>query len=309
MPEPTATVTGVASTALLDLLTGPVRAGYVIGASPAAAYLVFPTTAASRLPVPDAPPLPVVALEARHATGLPNALGLTDGPSHGLPGRLASREPAEIGDGRCVLGDTVVRVGRWRDPRPRLGAVEVDALLSASRRAASLVPAPVDELTAAVVALAGDLEAAAADRDAAGARAVARRMLGFGLGATPSGDDVLAGFVAAGRLLAATRGATDLAIWFADLGTHAVTRATRRTTALSAALLWHAQRGEVAVPAGALLHALAGTGDVSAATASLLEVGHRSGADLTLGILAAARVVAGAPSAATTSGAAHARTR
>ena len=68
--------------------------------------------------------------------------------------------------------------------------------------------------------------------------------------------------------------------------------AVRRTTALSAALLGCARRGQVAAPAADLLRALTGDGDVGRAARGLVGVGHSSGRDLAAGILLAARAVA-----------------
>ena len=65
--------------------------------------------------------------------------------------------------------------------------------------------------------------------------------------------------------------------------------ATRRTTTLSAALLLHAAEGETIPQVNALLDALHGARPLRAALASLLDVGHTSGAALAAGVLVAAR--------------------
>lgn len=70
-----------------------------------------------------------------------------------------------------------------------------------------------------------------------------RRLAGCGEGLTPSGDDLLLGFVAGLVLFRHSRG----------LARHIAESAARRTTALSATLLRHAARGEVPEPVHALL--------------------------------------------------------
>ena len=65
-----------------------------------------------------------------------------------------------------------------------------------------------------------------------------------------------------------------------------------RTTALSAALLWHAARGECVDEVAAVAAALSGRLDVDAALRRLLDVGHTSGAALAAGLVLAAEAAA-----------------
>lgn len=110
-------------------------------------------------------------------------------------------------------------------------------------------------------------------------------MLGLGPGLTPSGDDLLAGIVAA-------------LVWQARLGSgqphlarslaNAIKcTASRVTNHISARFLWHACEGVLYAPAfdvGAAL--LSGdTAGVKAALPRLLTVGHTTGADLAAGLL------------------------
>jgi hypothetical protein len=65
-----------------------------------------------------------------------------------------------------------------------------------------------------------------------------------------------------------------------------LTRLARvRTTTFSAALLRHAVDGRVAAPAGALLRALTGRGDIVGSHRDLTHVGHTSGPALAAGII------------------------
>jgi len=86
-----------------------------------------------------------------------------------------------------------------------------------------------------------------------------RALAGMGPGLTPSGDDVLAGYVAGLVLLHGMR----------KKATRIAEEAAARTTSLSATLLRHAALGEVPEP----VHILLATGDVR----PLLSFGHSSG--------------------------------
>lgn len=127
-------------------------------------------------------------------------------------------------------------------------------------------------------------ELGAAARDHEAATAAAMRLLGSGPGLTPSGDDVLTGFLAGdaafGLNAAALREAT-------------AALAPARTTALSAALLWHAARGEYIDELAAVAAALTSSsrsepGQAANALRRLLSVGHTSGAALAFGLVTAA---------------------
>ena len=92
------------------------------------------------------------------------------------------------------------------------------------------------------------------------------RLAGRGGGLTPSGDDVLCGYVAG------------LVLWHGRAGDAAsiATAAAERTTLLSATLLRHAARGELPEPA----HALLERGDPE----PLRSFGHSSGRAILLGL-------------------------
>jgi hypothetical protein len=106
-------------------------------------------------------------------------------------------------------------------------------------------------------------------------------LLGCGPGLTPSGDDVLAGYL---------------------LGCRAVGRPVPtlsgldRTTWLSATLLRHARDGDCVPQFAAVVAALAADVPLGPAVAALLRVGHTSGAALATGLLlAASGVESGVP--------------
>jgi len=108
---------------------------------------------------------------------------------------------------------------------------------------------------------------------------VDERLLGRGPGLTPSGDDVLAGYLV---------GAAAYGLPADELRAFVHSQAHRRTTTLSAALLRHAALGEAIPQVAGLLDALSGRRRLDRALAALLAVGHTSGAALASGVLAAA---------------------
>jgi len=115
-------------------------------------------------------------------------------------------------------------------------------------------------------------------------------LLGRGPGATPSGDDVLSGaLVVLQRTGSGTRRRR-----VRELGERAVVAAEGRTTAVSGALLAQAAVGRTTGSAeemvGALL-GLPGSPPVTDAAAELAGVGHTSGGDMLVGMLAALLLV------------------
>jgi Protein of unknown function (DUF2877) len=165
----------------------------------------------------------------------------------------AVTRPVEAGDGRVAFEGYDVRPTRIVDPVvPPLGS------LPAWRPSVRLdLPAP------ALRALA-DAEASAV-----------LDLLGRGDGLTPSGDDVLAGWLV-------TRHATGRPA--GPVGTAVATHAADRTTLLSATLLRRALVGEALPECRDLLLALRSGIGVAAARDRLLATGHTSGAALALGI-------------------------
>lgn len=268
-----------ASLSVRPTLLGPPVPARVLAAFPAAVYL---RTADGE----------VLALLTRDAVRLPNGLVL---PSHSTsaPFEELVRRVAEVGAGTIPAhcGGGVVRVGpllchtvRWWAPlRPRPPGdplrwrASVHAL-GRGLRASRASGGPASGLPAEGRAALRALAARAARQDSDGCAKQALRLVGLGPGLTPSGDDVLCGFLLALRHL----GGRPLAAPVHHAG---------RTTQLSAALLDHAARGDGCDPLVRLLDAVAGHTSVPAALAVLLAVGHTSGADLALGVLAGAHAV------------------
>ncbi len=195
----------------------------------------------------------VIALLTRDAVRVPCGMQLA--PSSGEFPLDRLRGPVRVGGGALRIGTAEITVGR-------LVSVSVPRL-PASRRVDSDIDVDVDVADPA-------------------------RLLGLGSGLTPSGDDVLAGYLA---------GAAAYGLPVDELRTFVCAEAPRRTTTLSAALLRHAAAGEAIPQVCRLLLALDDGIGTDAALAGLLRVGHTSGAALAAGVLAAARA-ASAPRAA-----------
>src|SRR6266508_1549276 len=240
-----------ASASVAPLLTGPLRPVELVGATSTAAY--FTTGDPAR---------PILCLVTVDAVRLPCALVLGPGRDVG-----AVAPTGMVGGGGLRTGALRVSIGRWwRPPRPR-GLGPLPALHLGVRD-------PLDRTGRAAVTVL--VAALGAGEPLAGPVA---HLLGRGPGLTPVGDDVLAGLLvtlvgmgapAAFRLGAAVRAA-----------------APGRTTAVSAALLTHAARGECVPELARLLYAARDGDRLDAAVESLLRVGHTSGAGLAHGVLAA----------------------
>jgi hypothetical protein len=152
----------------------------------------------------------------------------------------------------------------------------LDRLLSA---APGRPPETLDVLAAAAwpgVALL--LRAWRSNRPARAARAAAR-LVGLGPGLTPSGDDLLAGFMVAGL--------GDLSAGARERNQAVLEAAVGRTSDLGFARLRYAAEGELDGRSVRTLDALvAGRPfDVEAATTDLLAYGHSSGVDTLVGLL------------------------
>ncbi|HSR82809.1 MAG TPA: DUF2877 domain-containing protein [Streptosporangiaceae bacterium] len=244
-----------ACTSLRAALACPARPATWLGTTTAALYLA------------TSPEPGVLAVLAHDAVRLPFSVLLpttaAELPLTSVGDRIAGAVMA--GDG-CLAwtgpaGPVIVRVVReWAPARVRHGAMAASALALLR----DMLPAPAD------LGIDGGLLNRLLTEPAAAVAA----LLGRGPGLTPAGDDALAGFLLGARAvgLDATGAAAAVA-----------TMASARTTALSAALLWHAARGEcidevaavVAKPSGPVMR-------------RLLRIGHSSGAALATGLMTAA---------------------
>jgi uncharacterized protein DUF2877 len=246
-----------ASSSVELALVGPARPVEVVAATPQAAYLRITDT--------------LVCVAGRDAVRVPCGLIIE---ARTLPPLPPAGVLGVVAGGLISIGDTGFRVARWwRPPRPQgLGRVAPSLLANAMRWLTGRVADPLDAPGRAAVAdLVHALSAGAQPRQAV------ERLLGRGPGLTPTGDDVLAG-----ALVVLTALGAPAARSLADA---VISAAPTRTTAVSAALLAHAARGECIPQLADLLEAVRDGIGLPRAAGALLAVGHCSGAGLLHGVV------------------------
>jgi Protein of unknown function (DUF2877) len=255
-------VPGVVSTAIREPVLGPPRAGRLLAVFPAAVYIDLGGT--------------VVAVVTRDGVRLPNAVVVPLQRGARPFAQVNGEVSATVGSGDIVMSGLVVHAVRHWDPRPLLPPVDPVTLsgrLAGLRGILAASPArpglPVPQQLAGACMTASPAAAAAA----------ADQLVGLGPGLTPSGDDLLAGTLAALRLLGGDPAFTTA------LADHVSSVGAGRTTALSATLLRLAGQGDVAGEVGQVIKALNGSGSLDEAVGRLCAVGHTSGADLAQGLL------------------------
>jgi hypothetical protein len=221
----------------------------------------------------------VLVVSTTDAVRLPNSVVVAPAASDRPFVEVRPGEEAIVGGGAVGFQSLTVRVVRWWDPVPALQHSRPGEVAAVVGTLDGAVPGIPDQ----------GLETSLAVGDEEAVLGAALRLIGFGNGLTPMGDDLLAGAVAGMLLIGRSLGDEGCAASMQRIEGPVIEHAALATTTFSAALLGHAFRGEVATPAAGLLAALAGRGDAVAAAKELLEVGHSSGPALAAGILAGAR--------------------
>lgn len=253
------------STAVRPILTGPIQAAEWLGASASALYLITHSGTVLAIVTHDAVRLPCSLVLASTAAEAP-LVDLAPEPHR----RLAA--PALVGAGRV----------EWTGPTGVVGVIGARAWAPSVVVAGSPLAAPLAALRAAVANRDIGVEPDRVARLVSGGEAqfaAVAALLGRGPGLTPSGDDIVAGFLLGARAFGhPTPGATAAVRELAG----------GATTALSAQLLRHAVRGECVAQVATVLAALAGRPAPADAIDQLLAVGHTSGAALAAGLLSAA---------------------
>lgn len=211
---------------------------------------------------------------------------------------LQPGQTGEITAERLLMGHLeldLTRAADWRpapvDRRPLAATVAELAARLAGVRLGEGRTGPTPETTPFQAAIAAELDArtrdftgAVARRHLDDARRAALRLLGLGQGLTPSGDDWLAGFVFAAHYHPDRIGIALPAV--------AAVAQPGATVDVSLSILRNALQGRAIDPLHRLLAALtrpAGPG-IDEALAALADVGHSSGTDMALGLLAAAHL-------------------
>ena len=140
-----------------------------------------------------------------------------------------------------------------------------------------------DETIRAGAAMRGLLDATR--RTDPAAPASVRPLIGLGSGLTPSGDDLLVGYLAG--LWCAVRNSRERTQFVTGLG-ETVIRLSQRTNAISRTYLTHAARGQVSSRLADLAEAICrgeNSDRLLAAAESAMQVGHTSGMDAVTGLL------------------------
>lgn len=245
-----------ASTAVGALLSGRGQLATVLASTEVASYLSVPE---------PGPSTPVLALLANGAVRLPIGVCVATGE---LP---EAGSTVAIGDGVIATRHHIWQPARWWDPRPHLRA---GGLLGRESGLLALLEGEPGSSFGLPLAEAVRVAAALAE----GSIDEALGVIGLGPGLTPAGDDVVAGALAAlalgGRLDDTVRAAIEA-------------HASSRTTALSAALLGAAGKGQVIPQAATLLSVVSAGSPASqlrSAAVQLFGVGATSGHDLCAGI-------------------------
>jgi hypothetical protein len=260
---------GAVSASVRDELMRTPRPAECLGVSAGALYLLTRSGAVLAVVTHDAVRLPcaVVLTTTSAERPLTSTFDRDFGQFTVGSGHIACTLRRAANDPRAP---TVIGVARaWRTPRVSVSDRPHPKDVSELRARVDEHDLGVDRTAVAALAVAND----ASSQVCAG-----MRLLGRGPGLTPSGDDVLAGFligrVAWGGSMAGVRRIVE-------------TVAPNRTTALSAQLLRHAIRGECCPQVAAVVNRLGHRRPSDGTTDDLLALGHTSGPALAWGLIAA----------------------
>jgi hypothetical protein len=287
--SPRTLLTGSASLAVRQPVTGSPRPVRIVAANPDAVHLELP---------PAAPEPRLLVVASAGSSRLPNGIAVApDGLDRAA---AAADDEGWVGRGTVQVGELAVRVLRWWDPSPVLGPLsrvrleQGAAALHRACTAAGRGPSLAGQDGPAALA------ACCADGDLAGAVEAAERMVGLGLGRpgrglglAPAGDNMISGLLLALRLLGGAISGGTRAVWLADwLGAAVTADAARRTTSLGASLLYCAAHGQASAEVSGVLRGLAGQEPLGPAARTLLTTGQDAGADLAWGLVAGCRAAA-----------------
>jgi hypothetical protein len=257
-------IRGASSASIREVLAGPRQDAGWLGVCDSALYLVTESSTVLAVVTHDAVRLPCAIVLPRLAAELPltriaRPSGYT-APSVGA-GKIQWTGPA---------GDVTVECLRqWRLPMVSTGSPRPSALTHL-RHAVGCVDVGLEPARVAALAHA-DSETAQSSAAAA--------LLGRGPGLTPSGDDVLAGFLIGARAFGHDAPGVERTV---------AETAFIATTALSAQLLHSAARGECVEQLADVVRGVINGTLSPAAVIRLRAVGHTSGTALAHGLLAAA---------------------
>jgi len=126
------------------------------------------------------------------------------------------------------------------------------------------------------------LIAAAEQFDIKGSIHAAEKMIGLGPGVTPSGDDILIGFLAG---LWSMAGQNQTQLSFIRSFGNEIIQIAKQTSEISRTYLYHAAHGQFSSSLSTLAEAISTGNGVEQATQEVMRVGHSSGMDSVTGLL------------------------
>jgi hypothetical protein len=123
--------------------------------------------------------------------------------------------------------------------------------------------------------------------DIQGLTQAAEKLIGLGPGVTPSGDDILIGFLAG---LWSTAGQNQIRLSFVRLLGNEIIRIAKLTSEISRTYLYHAAQGRFSSSLSRVVEAIATGTNLEPVTREALQVGHSSGMDSVTGLLIGLRL-------------------
>ena len=126
------------------------------------------------------------------------------------------------------------------------------------------------------------LIASAAQFDVEGSIHAAGKMIGLGPGVTPSGDDILVGFLTG---LWSTAGQNQTRLSFIRAFGNSLMQIAKQTNEISRTYLYHATHGQFSSSLSTLAESIATGGPVEKTMEASMQVGHSSGMDSVTGLL------------------------
>ena len=128
--------------------------------------------------------------------------------------------------------------------------------------------------------------------DIKGSIHAAEKMIGLGPGVTPSGDDILIGFLAG---LWSMAGQNQMQLSFIHSFGNEIIQIAKQTSEISRTYLYHAAHGQFSSSLSTLAEAIGTGNDLEQATQEAMRVGHSSGMDSVTGLLVGLCVWNGKP--------------
>lgn len=278
-----------ASSLLRPLVEGPPRRLVVAASS---ALVMHLSTGDQRVPL-----LSVVPIDGVRLPGAVVMAGRGGNEWSTVCRAGAEVDGLTVGGGRVCLGGVDLVPRRWWGGTTVSGLTMVEPRMALVALGKALVEPPTAQIARPADAATGAATAAFVEALASmmsthsgdDVEAAVDALVGLGPGLTPAGDDVLVGALLAWHALAPGRPAVALVRARVAVAVGRSIATSARTTAVSAALLSHAIRGEGMPAVVQLVHALGDPTQVRAAVAEVVGIGHDSGSSMLRGVRLATR--------------------